>query len=236
MASCLPIGIAAMDADELEIDAARARLRETSDAVHALAGETESVLRIDDDIADAVVRAGTEHGATLVIAGLAGARVARDRMQRNLGLLRHARIPVLVVHEGGDEPRRVLLALSDDDLAPSGRAQATLAADVARRLAAAYAVELVVIAPDPEIARPLLISIDQTPVSGYTGTRLEALGPELVAGDVVVLPGRIEPGALGAEVEAVSGHVAQPSIAIALAPETGRDRGVLARRHDVVHA
>jgi hypothetical protein len=51
-----------------------------------------------------------------------------------------------------------------------------------------------------------------------------------------VLPGRVSLDALGAEVEEIAGHPSQPGVVVALAPIAGRERGVLARRQDEVHA
>jgi Kef-type K+ transport system membrane component KefB len=207
-------------ADEAVLADARRRLQETAQEVSALGAEAETVLRVDDSVPAAVLRVAGERSASSVVSGFTGAARARDALfgSADEELVTASTLPVLAVLPGGEAPRRVVLALSSDDLRPGRRHDLETAVAAARGLARALGGDAVVLAPEPEAARAVVSSLERAPVQGYDGDRLAAVDREAEPGDVVVVPSRVGRTAFGWSDRRLGLVAARPTVVVAAAP------------------
>ena len=103
----------------------------------------------------------------------------------------------------------------------------------ARLIAAGLGVEPRILAPDPEVARPLMVGIERAPVDGFAGTREQALAAAGPA-DVVVIPGRMSRAMLDGDAGRLAARADAPTVVLAVLPVEAGARvqtpGVLAAR------
>ena len=89
-----------------------------------------------DDVADGVLDAAAEHGATLVVMGWRGRSTNRNVFGELIDtVVGRSRTPMAVVRLGQRPTEHLLVPLSDDHLQPAGEGGVRLAAELARRLA-----------------------------------------------------------------------------------------------------
>ncbi|MGD9571467.1 MAG: cation:proton antiporter [Thermoleophilia bacterium] len=200
---------------------ARARLGRAEEVIGGLGVEYESGVRVADSVAGGALRAAVEHDASCMVVSWAGVVAARQAVFGGslTGLRVAAHVPALVVAAGGAPPERVVLALAHDDLAPRGHPETLLAVRTARLLAHGLGTEPRILAPDPDVARPLLVGLENAPVHGFPGTRAEALAVDLGPGDLVVLPGRMTPGVLDGDAAPLA-RAGGPTVVLAVPPRS----------------
>ena len=138
------------------LDAARARAGAAEQVASAVGAEASSVVRVDTS---AGIGPGRDRRRARRDAR--GHRLAHERrsppmsssVARTLDLVALADVPVLAVLTAGDDYRRVVLALDQDDLDGRHSAERDLAVAVASVAAAGARGRVVVIAPDDAAAR-----------------------------------------------------------------------------------
>ena len=178
-----------------------------------------------------------ESDASCVMVSWGGLARARSALfgGASEGLLAESRVPTLVV---SGRARRPPPASSSRSRARTCRAQGhpetLIAVRAARLIAAGLGTEPRVLAPDPELTRPLLVGMERAPVHGFTGTRASALATETGASDVVVIPRRMSREVLDGDGRDLVRRLDAPTVVLAVAPvATGRrvpSSGVLAGR------
>ncbi len=212
------------------------RLERVTAIVERLGVETESRIRVCESVAAGALRSAMEHEATCVLVSWTGLARARSAFfgGASEGLLAETKVPTLVVSTGAGPPARVVLALSREDVLPVGHPETLLAVRAARLIAAGLGVEPRILAPDPEVARPLMVGMERAPVDGFAGTRDEALATASGPGDVVVIPGRMSRSMLDGDAGRLAARPDPPTVVLAVLPVVSGARiptpGVLAAR------
>lgn len=217
----LALALAREDGADGGVPAARARLSEARRAVSALGVEAETAVRVVDVPGAGALRAAADHDASVLVASWEGARTAHRRLLRPDGaaaVLADSRVPVLVVSPGAADPTGVVLLLAPEDLRPGRGAEVGLGARTARLLAASLETDCRVLAPDPEVARPVLVGLERAPVNGYTGDPVAAVAAACRPGDVVVVPSHIGPATLAGPVAAIAALPDGPTLVVAATP------------------
>ncbi len=208
--------------DAASVEAAKGRLAAAAREVAGLGAEAETLLRVDDSTPAAVLRVAAERGATSIVPGFEGAVRARDALfgSNDEDLLVSSLVPVLAVAPGLEEPKRVVLALEAGDLRAGRRRELAVAVTAARKLAHTLGTSPLVVAPEPELARPVLLELERAPVEGYTGTRASAVEAVATGEDIVVVPSRVSRLAFGARDRHLAGLRARPTVVVAAASHT----------------
>ena len=180
-------------ADEESRAAARGRLERVRAIVGRLGVESETNVRVTESVAAGALRSAVESDASCVMVSWGGLARARSALfgGASEGLLAESRVPTLVVSGGTVTPTGVVLALSREDVQAQGHSETLIAVRAARLIAAGLGTEARILAPDAEVARPLLVGMERAPVHGFTGSRASALETETGPSDVVVIPGRM---------------------------------------------
>jgi Kef-type K+ transport system membrane component KefB len=209
--------------------AARAEGQERLDEITAIVGrlgvESEPRIRVCESVAAGALRSAMEHDATCMMVSWTGLARARSALfgGASAGLLAETRAPTLVVSGGAAPPPGVVLALSREDVLPVGHTETLVAVRAARLIAAGLGVEPRILAPDPDVARPLMVGMERAPVDGFAGTRDEALGTAVGPADVVVIPGRMSRGMLEGDAGRLVARPEAPTVVLAVVPvEAGR--------------
>lgn len=149
--SVLPARILDLESLPADVQAKRAAMVETLEPkILGTGAEVTPIIRLDLTPNTGLLHAAVEQSATALVLGWRGYTNRRDAV---LGeqldvLLALSPVPVLV-HRPGAEPdiRRVVLAVDQGDLSPSGRRTLDLNLLIANRLATAYKVDWLVLTP-----------------------------------------------------------------------------------------
>ncbi|HET9507371.1 MAG TPA: cation:proton antiporter [Gaiellaceae bacterium] len=205
------------------LEAARERAEALAREISAQGAEVSTVVRVDSSEAAALAAIVAEHGVSLVVAPWRRAALAVDAMLGGeaLDLVALADVPVLgLVSIGSSDPRRVVLALDDADLAVE--AQRDLAVACASIAAAAMKGRAVVVAPDggagADLAR--LVSDDaEVVVDGRS--RAAAVAAIARADDLVLLPSRQGAAPLPSDAAAIAALDVECSVAVPTRPRAG---------------
>ena len=223
--------------DEESRAAARGRLERIRSIIGRLGVESETNVRVTESVAAGALRSAVESDASCIMVSWAGLARARSALfgGASEGLLAESRVPTLVVSGGTEPPTGVVLALSPEDVRAQGHPETLLAVRAARLIAAGLGTEPRILAPDPAVARPLLVGMERAPVHGFTGTRASALDAGTGPSDVVVIPGRMSRQVLDGDGAGLIGRTDSPTVVLAVAPvATGNgipsSGGVLAGR------
>ncbi|HEY1119111.1 MAG TPA: cation:proton antiporter, partial [Acidimicrobiales bacterium] len=149
--SVLPARILDLESLPADVQAKRAAMVETLEPkILGTGAEVTPIIRLDLTPNTGLLHAAVEQSATALVLGWRGYTNRRDAV---LGeqldvLLALSPVPVLV-HRPGAEPdiRRVVLAVDQGDLSPTGRRTLDLNLLIANRLATAYKVDWLVLTP-----------------------------------------------------------------------------------------
>jgi Kef-type K+ transport system membrane component KefB/nucleotide-binding universal stress UspA family protein len=110
--------------------------------------EARSIVRIDSSPSEGVIHAVTENDATCLLLGWKGYTNRRENFFGGVidAVLDHIEVPAIVCRPGTDERTdRIVLVVDDEDLTAARRIDLQLSASVAKRLAAAADVPLLVL-------------------------------------------------------------------------------------------
>lgn len=190
--SVLPAQILDLESSPADVQAKRAGMVESLEArILGTGAEVSPIIRLDLTPNAGLLHAAVEQEATALVLGWRGYTNRRDAV---LGeqldvLLALSPVPVLVHRSGAESAiRRVVLAIDQGDLRPSGRRTLDLTLLIANRLAVAYKVGFVVLTPADA---PIIAEVDELGLHPeiIVDTRpLHAAVPDLVVpSDLLVL-------------------------------------------------
>ncbi len=132
----LPLTVVASRAPGAVRDDASALVAAAEGVVRDWGVASRGLVVESDDVADGVLDAAAEHGATLVVMGWRGRSTNRNVFGELIDtVVGRSHTPMAVVRLGQRPAEHFLLPLSDDHLQPAGEGGVRLAAELARRLA-----------------------------------------------------------------------------------------------------
>lgn len=207
----------ATDADDLE--ESRRVLAEVDAEARAAGISTDSILRLDGTVANGVLNAVVERGATMIVADRGHRRVVSDLLvgRKREATLEASTVPVVLAAladdiDGGRELKRVLLPVEDRDLRPSSLPELAVALHICRALRAA-GLEVRVAAETPAgLDRPGLPLPGALRIEGLAGGRSRWLDANVEPGDLLLLPARPGSASFGHEARRIVGR---PGISVA---------------------
>lgn len=152
----VPVMVAPSESDSASLERLRSLDERVLEVAQSAGAEARSVMRIDATPQLGIAHTVVEQRASLLVLGWNGVARRAARLGGIIdGVLEQTRVPTLVLHEGHNHVRRVLVVVDESVMTPRGRAPLELALDGAAHIAreTGSPIEVIGNVDEPRVAR-----------------------------------------------------------------------------------